>query len=452
MLTQEGRVALEDIADLNQLKWELNSLPAVDVGDYITELPRKRRAIAFRLLNKAQAIDVFEYLPQEVQEDLIGSLHDTHVCQIMEAMRPDDRAELFDELPAGVVKRLVQQLSPSERQATATILGYPEGTAGRVMTTEYVRLREGLTVGEALSKIRLSDQDKETIYYAYVTDDNRKLVQVVSLRQLLFSIPDALIRDVASNRVIKAYTEMPQEEVARLMQRYDLIALPVVDREDRLVGIITIDDVIDILEEEATEDIQRLAGVSSGDEEALSSPLVTIQNRLPWLLGVMALYIGAASAIAPFQTVISQVPVLAVIMPIFSNTGGTVAIQAVTVTIRGLSVGEVTPLDTLKILRKEILAALGTASALGLTLFLLSFIWTTPSSRWVGIIAGLVMAINVFVAVILGTLLPMGIKRLKLDPAMMSGPLLTTTLDAVGFVIFLSLISLSLNVFGLKVQ
>lgn len=452
MLTQEGRVALEDIADLNQLKWELNSLPAVDVGDYITELPRKRRAIAFRLLNKAQAIDVFEYLPQEVQEDLIGSLHDTHVCQIMEAMRPDDRAELFDELPAGVVKRLVQQLSPSERQATATILGYPEGTAGRVMTTEYVRLREGLTVGEALSKIRLSDQDKETIYYAYVTDDNRKLVQVVSLRQLLFSIPDALIRDVASNRVIKAYTEMPQEEVARLMQRYDLIALPVVDREDRLVGIITIDDVIDILEEEATEDIQRLAGVSSGDEEALSSPLVTIQNRLPWLLGVMALYIGAASAIAPFQTVISQVPVLAVIMPIFSNTGGTVAIQAVTVTIRGLSVGEVTPLDTLRILRKEILAALGTASALGLTLFLLSFIWTTPSSRWVGIIAGLVMAINVFVAVILGTLLPMGIKRLKLDPAMMSGPLLTTTLDAVGFVIFLSLISLSLNVFGLKVQ
>lgn len=450
MLTQEGRVALEDIADLNQLKWELNSLPAVDVGDYITELPRKRRAIAFRLLNKAQAIDVFEYLPQEVQEELIGSLHDTHVCQIMEAMRPDDRAELFDELPAGVVKRLVQQLSPSERQATATILGYPEGTAGRVMTTEYVRLREGLTVGEALSKIRLSDQDKETIYYAYVTDDNRKLVQVVSLRQLLFSIPNALIRDVASNRVIKAYTEMPQEEVARLMQRYDLLALPVVDREDRLVGIITIDDVIDILEEEATEDIQKLAGVGGGDEEALSPPLVTIQNRLPWLLGVMALYIGAASAIAPFQTVISQVPVLAVIMPIFSNTGGTVAIQAVTVTIRGLSVGEVTPLDTLKILRKEILAALGTASALGLTLFLLSFIWTTPSSRWVGIIAGLVMAINVFVAVILGTLLPMGIKRLKLDPAMMSGPLLTTTLDAVGFVIFLSLISLSLNVFGLK--
>ncbi|HEY9798262.1 MAG TPA: magnesium transporter [Leptolyngbyaceae cyanobacterium] len=450
MLTQDGRVALSEIADFNQLKSQLNRLPAVDVGDYIAELPTERRAIAFRLLNKGQAIDVFEYLPQEVQEELIGSLHDSHICQIVEAMSPDDRAELFDELPAGVVKRLLSQLSSSERQATATILGYPEGTTGRVMTTEYVRLRQGLTVGQALSKIRLQDEDKETIYYAYVTDDNRKLVSVVSLRQLLFSIPDVLIRDIASNRVIKARTEMPQEEVAQLMKRYDLIALPVVDREDRLVGIVTIDDVIDILEEEATEDIQKLAGVSGGDEAALSPPLVTIRKRLPWLVGVMGLYIGAASVIAPFQKVIALVPVLAVIMPIFSNTGGTVGIQALTVTIRGLGVGEVTPLDTLKILRKEILAGFGTALCLGLTMIVLSLIWAPPQERWVALVAGLVMGVNVFVAVTLGTVLPMAMKRLKLDPALISGPLLTTMLDAVGFMIFLSLISVALNVFHLK--
>ena len=331
MLTHERRVALSDIADLNQLKLELNSIPAIDTGDYIAQLSPERRAIAFRLLKKDQAIDVFEYLPPEVQEELIGALHDAQVCQIVEAMRPDDRAELFDELPAGVVKRLVQKLSSEERHATATILGYAEGTAGRVMTTEYVRLREGLTVGEALSKIRRSDADKETIYYAYVTDDNRKLLRVVSLRQLLFTFPDVLIRDIASDRVVKARTDTPQEEVAQVMKRYDLIAVPVVDREERLVGIITIDDVVDILEEEATEDIQKLAGVSGGDEEALSPPLVTIRKRLPWLLGVMGLYIGAASAIAPFQSVIANVPVLAVIMPIFSNTGGTVGIQALTV-------------------------------------------------------------------------------------------------------------------------
>ena len=451
MLTQDVRNSLFDIADLNNLKLELNRLPAVDAGDYIAELPPERRAIAFRVLKKAQATDVFEYLPQDVQEELIGALHDTQVFQLVEAMSPDDRAELFDELPAGVVKRLLQQLSPEERQATATILGYPEGTTGRVMTTEYVRLRQGLTVGQALSKIRLQDEDKETIYYAYVTDDNRKLVQVVSLRQLLFSIPDVLIRDISSNRVIKARTEMPQEEVAQLMKRYDLIALPVVDREDRLVGIVTIDDVLDILEEEATEDIQKLAGVSGGDEAALSPPLVTVRKRLPWLLGNIGLYIGAASAIAPFQPVIAMVPVLAVIMPILSNASGNVAIQALSVTVRGLGVGEVTPRDTLKILRKEILAALATAVGLGLSLGILSLIWSSPQERWVAIVAALVMAINVFVAATMGTLLPMTLKRINLDPALISGPLLTTTLDAIGFLTFLSLISVALNVFHLKV-
>ncbi len=449
MLTQESRTSLSEIADLNQLKHELNEMPPIDVGDYITELPPERRAIAFRLLNKTQATDVFEYLPQEIQEDLIGSLHNVQVCQIVESMRPDDRAELFDELPAGIAKRLVQQLSPEERQATATILGYAEGTAGRVMTTEYVRLRQGLTVGEALSKIRLADRDKETVYYAYVTDNNRKLKQVVSLRQLLFSIPDVRIEDIASDRVIKAKTEMPQEEVAQLMKRYDLIAVPVVDREERLVGIITVDDVVDILEQEATEDIQKLAGVSGGDESSLSHPLEKLRNRLPWLVGVMALYIGASSAIAPFQKTISMVPVLAVIMPLFSNTGGTVGIQALTVTIRSLGVGEVTPADTMKILRRELLAGLGTALALGTTMVLLSLIWTSPETRWVGYVAGIVMAANSVIAVTLGTLLPMALKRLKLDPALISGPLVTTLLDTIGFILFLTLITISLNVLHL---
>ncbi|MBD1855959.1 MULTISPECIES: magnesium transporter [Leptolyngbya] len=450
MLTQDSRATLDRISDLNRLKLELNELPAIDVGDYISDLAPEQRAITFRLLNKTQATDVFEYLPPDVRESLIGSLHNIQVCQIVESMRPDDRAELFDELPAGIVKRLVQQLSPEERQATATILGYAEGTAGRVMTTEYVRLREGLTVGEALSKIRLADRDKETIYYAYVTDNNRKLKQVVSLRQLLFSIPDARIEDIGSDRVIKARTEMQQEEVAQLMKRYDLLAVPVVDREDRLVGIITVDDVVDILEQEATEDIQKLGG-GGGDESSLSLPIDKIRNRLPWLLGIMALYIGASSAIAPFQTTIAAVPVLAVIMPLFSNTGGTVGIQALTVTIRSLGVGEVSSKDTMKILRKELIAGVGTALALGLTMLLLSLIWTKPEERWVGFVAGFVMASNSIVAVTLGTLLPMGLKRLNLDPALVSGPLVTTLLDTIGFITFLTLITFSLNVLKLGV-
>lgn len=313
------------------------------------------------------------------------------------------------------------------------------------MTTEYVQLRQGLTVADALEKIRQFDEDKETIYYAYVIDDRRKLVKVISLRQLLFSIPSAQIQDIASDRVIKARTEMPQEEVAQLMKRYDLIALPVVDREDRLVGIVTIDDMVDVLEEEATEDIQKLAGVSGGDEAALSPPSVTVRKRLPWLLGNIALYIGAASAIAPYQQVIALVPVLAVIMPILSNTSGNVAIQALSVTVRGLGVGEVTHADTLKILRKELLAGIGTAIALGLTLAILSLLWAIPSERWIALVAGSVMVINVVVAASLGTLLPMALKRLNLDPALISGPLLTTTLDAVGFMTFLSLTSAAMR-------
>ncbi|MEM7556759.1 MAG: magnesium transporter [Cyanobacteria bacterium P01_A01_bin.84] len=446
MLAQDVRNSVINVANLNQLKLDLNSWQPVDVGEYITNVPKKQRAIAFRLLNKGQAISVFEYLPPDIQQQLIKSLHDRKVVQIVEAMSPDERAVLFDELPAGVVKRLLQELSPEQRQATATILGYHEGTAGRAMTTKYVRLQEGLSAEEALSKIRRCDKDKETIYYAYVTDYNRKLISVVSLRQLLFSLPDMLLRDIANQHVVKISTETPQEEVAFLMKRYDLLALPVVDREDRLVGIVTIDDVVDILEEEATEDIQKLAGVSGGDEAALSPPHVTVRKRLPWLLANIALYITAAGMIAPFQGVIKIVPVLAIIMPILANSSGNVAFQVLSVTVRGLGVGEITPKDTWKILRKELIAGLGTAIGLGGAMIGLSLMWAPAGEHWVSFVAGSVMSVNVLIAVTLGTVLPMAFKRINLDPALICGPLMTTTLDAIGFFTFLSLISFALQV------
>jgi magnesium transporter len=451
VLNPQSKIDLAEITDLNQLKFELNQLPAVDVGEYVTDRNPGDRAIAFRLLNKDRAIDVFEYLPIDIQEELIEGLHDNQVCQIIENMRPDERVSLFDELPAGVVKRLLSQLSSSERQATATILGYEEGTAGRLMTTEYVRLRQGLTAGEALAKMKQNDQDKESIYYAYVTDDNRKLLQVVSLRQLLFTLPDTPIKDIASDRVIKVSTETSQEEMARLMQRYDLIAMPVVDREDRLVGLITIDDVVDIIEEEATEDIQKLAGVGSGDESSLSSPMAKIRSRLPWLMGIMVLYLGAVNAIVPFQETIAAIPVLAVIMPLFSNTGGTVGIQALTVTIRSLGVGEVTPADLLQVLKREFAASLGIAFCLGSLMTVLALLFTPPEVRWVAVVAGIVMASNSIVAVMLGTLLPMTFRRFNLDPALISGPLVTTLLDNLGFLQFLTMITIALQVFHMPI-
>ncbi|BAC89867.1 magnesium transporter [Gloeobacter violaceus] len=447
MLTQDRREALLAIEGLASLKTELNNMNPADAGDYIASLPPKDQAIAFRLLAKSRAASVFEYLPSEVQEMLTESLHAREVQAIVEQMSPDDRAELFDELPARVVKRLLTQLSPSEREATALILGYPEGTAGRVMTTEYVRLRQDLTVSQAIQKIRKLDQDKETIYYAYLTDAERQLLGVVSLRQLLFAEPDTPVRTLARETIISVPTTADQEEVARLMKRYDLLAMPVVDLEGRLVGIVTVDDVVDILEEEATEDIQKLSGIIGGDEEALSSPIETVKKRLPWLLGNIALYMGAASAIAPFQSTISLIPVLAIIMPILANTSGNVGNQAISVTVRGLATGEVNPVDVFKILRKEILAGLVNAAALGLVLGLLTLIWSRPEEQWVGIVAAMVMAVNVLVAASLGTFLPIILKRFKQDPALVSPPLLTTTLDTFGFFTFLGLTSLFLVYF-----
>ncbi|UFP94706.1 magnesium transporter [Gloeobacter morelensis] len=447
MLTQDRREALLAIEGLASLKSELNAMNPADAGDYIASLPPKDQAIAFRLLGKSRAASVFEYLPSEVQEMLTESLHAREVQAIVEQMSPDDRAELFDELPARVVKRLLTQLSPSEREATALILGYPEGTAGRVMTTEYVRLRQDLTVGQAIQKIRKLDQDKETIYYAYLTDAERQLLGVVSLRQLLFAEPDTPVRTLARETIISVPTTADQEEVARLMKRYDLLAMPVVDLEGRLVGIVTVDDVVDILEEEATEDIQKLSGIIGGDEEALSSPIETVKKRLPWLLGNIALYMGAASAIAPFQSTISLIPVLAIVMPILANTSGNVGNQAISVTVRGLATGEVDPVDVFKILRKEILAGLVNAVALGLVLGLLTLIWSRPEEQWVGVVAALVMAVNVLVAASLGTFLPIILKRFKQDPALVSPPLLTTTLDTFGFFTFLGLTSLFLLYF-----
>ncbi len=431
--------------NLSQLKAKLNALNPVDTSDYLTTQLPDRQAIAFRLLAKEQANEVFGYLPLEVQEDLISNLHRQEIRELVEAMTPDDRADLFDELPARVVKRLLLQLSPSEREATSLLLGYPESTAGRVMTTEYVRLRTDLTVAQAIQKIRRLDADKETIYYCYLTDPDRMLNGVVSLRQLIFAEPDQLISELAQQRLISVQTLAPQKEVARLMKRYDLLAMPVVDRDQRLVGIVTVDDVVDIIEQSATEDIQKLSGIQAGDEAALAPPLVSVQKRLPWLAGNVVLYAGVAGVIAPFQSTIALVPVLAVIMPIISNTSGNVAIQTLAVTVRGLGVGEVSPLDVFKILRKEILAGLCNALVIGLMLGLLSLFWAQGQYSWVAVVTGIAMFFNVLIAASAGTMLPMFLKRAGLDPALISGPLLTTMLDAIGFFTFLGAVTYMLG-------
>jgi magnesium transporter len=271
--------------NLQEAKQLLLPIKPVDVAEAIEGLPEAMQAIAFRLLPKIQAIEVYEYLDSSVQQSLIEKFKAQEVLDIVDKMSPDDRAHLFDELPARVVRRLVEQLTPKEREATALLLGYEADTAGRLMTPEYIYLTETLTVGETVERIRSLARVTETIYYLYVTDEARRLSGIVSLRDLVTAQPDRTLGELMAQDVVYVYTDTDQEEVARLIQRYDFLAVPVVDREERLVGIVTVDDVIDILERETTEDIYALGGgvQSGGDNYFQTNLFVVARKRVVWL-------------------------------------------------------------------------------------------------------------------------------------------------------------------------
>lgn len=276
---------LLEAGDLQGAKAILVPVQPADIAEAIEGLPEAMHALAFRLLSKAEAIEVYEYLDYSVQEHLIEELRSQDVRDIVDRMSPDDRARLFDELPAKVVNRLLEQLSPAERQATAQLLGYEADTAGRIMTPELIYLKENFTVSQALERIRSLANASEMIYYLYVTDAARRLTGIVSLRELVISQPEQTIGDIMTRDVVFIHTDTDQEEVARLIQRYDFLAVPVVDREQRLVGIVTVDDVIDILQRETTEDIYALGGgvQSDGDNYFQMSLLQVARKRVVWL-------------------------------------------------------------------------------------------------------------------------------------------------------------------------
>ncbi|NER31762.1 MAG: magnesium transporter, partial [Symploca sp. SIO1C4] len=279
-LRQLVRTQLQMLLEQNNLegaKALLVPVQPVDIAEAIEGLPEAMQVIAFRLLSKAEAIEVYEYLDSSVQQSLIEEFKRQEVIDIVDKMSPDDRVRLFDELPAKVVRRLLEQLSPKERQATAQLLGYEPDTAGRIMTPEYISLKETLTIGETLERIRSLAKVTEMIYYLYVTDAARRLTGIVSLRDLVISSPEKTLGEIMTRDVVYVNTGTDQEEVARLIQRYDFLAVPIVDREQRLVGIVTVDDVIDILEEETTEDIYALGGgVQSGGDNYFQTDLLTV--------------------------------------------------------------------------------------------------------------------------------------------------------------------------------
>ncbi|MEC4892594.1 MAG: magnesium transporter [Oscillatoria sp. PMC 1051.18] len=411
----------------------------VDIAEAIEGLPESMQAIAFRLLSKDEAIEVYEYLDSAVQQALIQEFKRQEVIDIVDKMSPDDRARLFDELPAKIVRRLLAQLSPGERQATALLLGYEEDTAGRIMTPEYVSLKESLTVGQTLERLRSLAQTSEIIYYLYVTDNQRRLTGIVSLRDLVVSEPEISLGEIITRDVVSVHTDTDQEEVARMIQRYDLLAIPVVDKEQRLVGVVTVDDVIDILEREATEDIYALGGgVQSGRDNYFQTNLFAVaRKRVVWLFVLLLTNSVTGTIIRSQESLLQEVVTLAAFIPLLTGTGGNVGAQSSTVVIRGLNTDEIRDLGPGQVIFREALAGILLGSILG---FVATF-WAywLQGNIYVAVAVGSSLIAIALLASVAGSALPFLFRTLGLDPALMSAPFITTAVDVLGVLIYFNI-------------
>jgi len=430
---------LLEAGDLQAAKAILVPVQPADIAEAIEGLPEAMHALAFRLLSKSEAIEVYEYLDYSVQERLIEELKSQEVRDIVDQMSSDDRARLFDELPAKVVNRLLEQLSPIERQATALLLGYEADTAGRIMTLEFIALKENFTVSQALERIRSLANASEMIYYLYVTDAARRLTGIVSLRELVTSQPEQIVGEIMTRDVICIHTDTDQEEVARLIQRYDFLAVPVVDREERLVGIVTVDDVIDILQQETTEDIYAVGGgvQSSGDNYFQMDLLEVARKRVLWLFVLLITNTVTGTIIKSQEDILTKVVTLTAFIPLLTGTGGNVGAQSSTVVIRGMNTDEIRSLGTLQVIGREAIAG----ALLGGMLGSIATVWAffLQGRIEVAIAVGTSLVAISVLASVSGSALPFLFRFLRLDPALMSAPFITTAVDVLGVLIYFNL-------------
>jgi magnesium transporter len=415
-----------------------------DIAEAIEGLPEAMQAIAFRLLSKDEAIEVYEHLDSSIQQDLIQEFKRQELLDIVDQMSPDDRARLFDELPAKVVRRIRKELSPEEWNTTAVLLGYEAGTAGRIMTPEYLSLKENMTAAQAIDRIRSLADLTETVYYLYVTDNARRLTGILSLRDIVVAQPGETIGEIMTRDVIAIDTYTDQEEVARMIQRYDFLAVPVVDRERRLVGIITVDDIIDILEEETTEDIYALGGLQSGGDDYFQTNLLTVaRRRVVWLLVLLITNTGTSAVISSQQDILKQVVALAAFIPLLIGTGGNVGAQSSTVVIRGLNTERLRSIGPFKVILRETTAGAMLGIMLAAVVTLWAY-WLQPQYPGVSIAVGIsLMAISILASTA-GATLPLLFERFGLDPALMSAPFITTVVDVLGVFIYLKVATLIL--------
>jgi magnesium transporter len=442
----EELAAVLKTRDYPRLRDMVRNRPASDLAELLTELPSDEQAVVFRLLPRKDAAATFEYLEQDAREALVKTLSKEDVAALLNDMAPDDRTEFLEELPASVTRELLSLLTPGERAIAVTLLGYPEGSIGRLMTPDYVAVREPWTIQQVLDYVRAHGQDSETLNVLYVVDDAGTLVDDVRIREVLLADPAKRVADLLDRRFVALKATDDQATAVSLFRQYDRSALPVTDTAGALIGIVTVDDVLDVAEAEATADIQRIGG-----SEALDEPYMEIgfpqmiRKRAGWLT---ALFVGemlTATAMGFFEHEISRAVVLALFVPLIISSGGNSGSQASTLVIRALALGEVTLRDWWKVMRREIAAGLALGGILGLIGFLRITVWSAFSDLYgpywmlIAITVALTLIGIVLWGTLVGSLLPFGLRRLGFDPATSSAPFVATLVDVTGLVIYFSI-------------
>ena len=439
--------------NMKQLRERLNEMPEFDVAEFLSSLEDNRMPMLFRLLSKERAAEVFANLDAPDQERIINSITDSELAGIVEELYVDDAVDMMEELPANVVKRVMRTATAETRNLINQYLHYPENSAGSIMTAEFVDLKKYMSVKEAFARIRRIGEDKETIYICFVTSADRKLEGIVTVKDLLLADPDTVIEDLMDRNVIYAVTTEDQESVSEKFSDYDLMAMPVVDKENRLVGIVTVDDIIDVMEQEATEDIQLMAGMTPSDKPYLRTRITEFwRNRIPWLLFLMLSATFTSMILTSFEDMLAVQAGLVAFIPMLMGTGGNSGAQASTAVIRSLSLGDVEPRDVLRVMWTEWRVAFLCGLTLGAVNFgkmlLVDGMLLGNGNVTVAVAATVSLSIVFIVmfAKVVGSFLPIAAEKIGVDPAVMANPLISTLTDAVSLLIYIYVAKLILKI------
>lgn len=430
----------------SELKSLLSGMNEADIAAILMEVPKESLPLLYRILPKELAADVFVNMESDAQEVLIRAFSDTELREVLDELYVDDAVDIIEEMPATVVKRILMHTDPEIRKSINDILQYPEDSAGSLMTIEYVDLKKYMTVEDAFTRIRRTGVDKETIYNCYVTDENRKLLGVVTAKKLLLSEKNEKIFEIMETNIISVRTLEDKEIVAEKFQRYDLLAVPVVDQENRLVGIITIDDAMDVLQDENTEDIEKMAAITPTDKPYLKMSVFEIwKKRFPWLLLLMVSATFTGKIITHFEDALQSYVVLTAFIPMLMDTGGNCGGQASVTIIRGLSLGDIAFRDIFKVMWKEFRVSFLCGVALAAANFL-KMILIDRVPLLVATTVCVTLIFTIVVAKFVGCTLPILAKKIGFDPAVMASPFITTIVDAISLLIYFGIAGLILNI------